>query len=57
MCSGFWWGNLREREHGGDPDLDGRIIKRRMDGPRRRWENSNEMEGGKRCPKVSGGKS
>jgi hypothetical protein len=27
-CTGFWWGNLRERDHLGDPDLDGRIILR-----------------------------
>jgi hypothetical protein len=24
----FWWGNLRERDHVGDPDVDGRIILR-----------------------------
>jgi hypothetical protein len=24
----FWWGNLRERGHLGDPDVDGRIILR-----------------------------
>jgi len=23
---GFWWGNLRERDHLEDPDLDGRKI-------------------------------
>jgi len=23
-----WWGNLREREHLEDPDVDGRIILR-----------------------------
>jgi hypothetical protein len=23
---GVWWGNLREGDHWGDPDVDGRII-------------------------------
>jgi len=27
-CTGFWWGNLNERDHWGDPDADGRIILR-----------------------------
>jgi hypothetical protein len=27
-CTGFWWGNLRERDHWGDPCVDGRIILR-----------------------------
>jgi hypothetical protein len=26
--SGFWWGNLRESGHLGDPRVDGRIILR-----------------------------
>jgi hypothetical protein len=24
----FWWGNLRERGHCGDPGIEGRIILR-----------------------------
>jgi len=28
VCTGFWWGNLRERDHWRDPDVDGRIILR-----------------------------
>jgi hypothetical protein len=25
-CTRFWWGNLREGDHLGDPGVDGRII-------------------------------
>jgi hypothetical protein len=28
MYTGFWWGNLRERDHFEDPDVDWRIILR-----------------------------
>jgi hypothetical protein len=28
VCTGIWWGNLREGYHSGDPDVDGRIILR-----------------------------
>ena len=28
MYTGFWWGNLRERGHLGDPGVDGRIKLR-----------------------------
>jgi hypothetical protein len=28
VYTGFWWGNLRERDHLEDPDVDGRIILR-----------------------------
>jgi hypothetical protein len=26
LNSGFWWGNLREREHLGDIDIEERIL-------------------------------
>jgi len=28
VYTGFWWGNLRERDNLGDPGVDGRIIIR-----------------------------
>jgi hypothetical protein len=35
VCTGFWWGSLRERDHWGNPDVDGRIILRWIF---RKWE-------------------
>jgi hypothetical protein len=35
VSSGFLWGNLRERDHWGDPGVEGRIILRRMF---RKWD-------------------
>ena len=35
MYTGFWWGNLRERDHLEDPRVDGRIILRWIFG---KWE-------------------
>jgi hypothetical protein len=28
VYTGFWWGNLRKRNHFEDPGIDGRIILR-----------------------------
>ena len=35
VCTRFWWGNLRDRHHWGDQDVDGRIILRWI---LRKWE-------------------
>jgi hypothetical protein len=38
VYTGFWWGNLRERDHLEDPDIDGRIILRRIF---RKWDEGH----------------
>jgi len=35
VCTGLYWGNLRERDHWEDLDVDGRIILRWIFG---KWE-------------------
>jgi hypothetical protein len=30
LCIGFWWENLRDRDHCGNLGIDGRIILRRI---------------------------
>ena len=35
VCTEFWWGNLKERDHWGEPDIGGRIILRWIF---RKWE-------------------
>jgi hypothetical protein len=42
MCTGFWSGNLRERDHWGNPDVDGRIILRWIF---RKWEGLWGLDG------------
>ena len=37
VCTRFWWGNLRERDHWGDQDVDGRIILKLIF---RNWEGA-----------------
>jgi hypothetical protein len=32
VCTRFWWENWRERDHWGDPGVDGRIILNEFSG-------------------------
>ena len=34
-CAGFWWGNLREKVHLGDPGVERRILLRWIS---RKWD-------------------
>jgi len=36
MYTGFWWGNLGEKDHLGDPGIDEGIILRRIF---RKWDD------------------
>ena len=36
VYTGLWWGNLMERDHLGDPGIDGRIILRWI---LRKWDD------------------
>jgi hypothetical protein len=40
--TGFWWGNLRERDHLEDPNVDGRIILRWIF---RKWDWRGDVHG------------
>jgi len=39
--TGFWWGNLREREHLEDPGIGGRIILRWIP---RKWDVGHGLD-------------
>jgi hypothetical protein len=39
--TGFWWGNLRERDHLEDPGVDGRLILRRIF---RKWSGNHGLD-------------
>jgi hypothetical protein len=48
-CTGFWWGNLRENDHLGDPGIDGRIILRWI------FRNLGILEGGRVLDRFGSG--
>jgi hypothetical protein len=39
--TGFWWGNLREKDNMGEPSVDGKIILRWIF---RKWDVGNGMD-------------
>jgi hypothetical protein len=40
-CTGFGWGNLTERDHWRDPEVDGRIILKRVF---RKWDVGDGLD-------------
>jgi hypothetical protein len=40
-CTGFWWGNLKKRDHCGDQGVDGRIILRLIF---RKWDVGYKLD-------------
>jgi hypothetical protein len=41
VYTGFWWGNIRERNHLEDPAIDGRIVLRWIF---RKWDGENGLD-------------
>jgi len=56
VCAGFRWGNLRKRDHLGDPGVDGRIILRWVFKKNELGRACSTCVGEKRCTQHSEGK-
>jgi len=41
VLTGFWWGNLRERDYLEDPDVDGRLI---LKGVFKKWDGGHGLD-------------
>ena len=39
--TGFWWGNMRERDYLEDPGIDGSVISKRIF---RKWDGGNGLD-------------